>query len=316
MLAETEYSKAVETTVEPFKGLLLGIFFFTVGMNIDFRELLREPWLLAGVVFGLLLVKSILLLGLTKLFRFSWPAAIETSVLLGPGGEFAFVAIGMAAASGFVSHHLSSFVIAVTTISMLLTPALATAARRGRHLLAKTKTLPNPELAAVPQARAGHAIVVGYGRVGKVVCSLLKEHKLPYIAADHDPASVTKDREEGHEFYYGEATDPGFLETCGLMQASGIIVTTHDQRAIDHIVEHVRTRRSDILIVSRAWDANHARHLYKVGVTDVVPETIEASLQLSQSVLVRLGVQPEEAMLSIHEKRNEFRRDLLSSTGQ
>ena len=130
LLAETEYRKAIEATIEPFKGLLLGIFFFTVGMEIDFRELWREPLLLAGSVAGLIAVKSILLTGLAKLFRLSWPVAVETGLLLGQGGEFAFVGIGMATAAGLIEEHVSSFTLAVTSVTMALTPLLSFAGRR------------------------------------------------------------------------------------------------------------------------------------------------------------------------------------------
>ena len=139
LLAETEYRKAIEATVEPFKGLLLGIFFFTVGMDIDFRELLREPLLLVGAVVGLIAVKSLLLIGLGRLFRLSWPVAVETGLLLGPGGEFAFVGIGMAAAAGLIDAHLASFTLAVTSVTMALTPLLSFA---GRRLAARLRAEP------------------------------------------------------------------------------------------------------------------------------------------------------------------------------
>ncbi len=130
LLAETEYRKAIEATVAPFKGLLLGIFFFTVGMNVDFRELWREPLLLVGGVVGLIAVKSLVLTGLGKLFRLSWPVAVETGLLLGPGGEFAFVGIGMATAAGLIEPRLASFTLAVTSVTMALTPLLSVGARQ------------------------------------------------------------------------------------------------------------------------------------------------------------------------------------------
>jgi monovalent cation:H+ antiporter-2, CPA2 family len=152
--------------------------------------------------------------------------------------------------------------------------------------------------------------VVGYGRVGKVVCALLRQHGIAYIAADLDAVTVTRDRREGHDVFYGNAADPRFLETCGLANAVGVIITIHTASLIDEIVEHVRAIRPDILIVSRARDENHARHLYSLGATDAVPETIEASLQLSEAALVGLGVATGLAIASIHEKRDDIRRAL------
>jgi len=309
LLAETEYRKAVEATVAPFKGLLLGIFFFTVGMNIDFRELLREPLLLFGSVAGLIALKSLLLIGLGKLFRLSWPVATETGLLLGPGGEFAFVSIGMAAAAGLIEPRLASFTFAVTSVTMALTPFLSIAARGLAARLTAARGI-DPELTVRPAEGDKHAIVVGYGRVGKVVCSLLRQHGIPFVAIDSDALTVTHDRRAGHDVYYGDAADPRFLETCGLATAVGLIITIHSVKVIDEIVAHVRAARPDILIVSRARDADHARHLYGLGATDAVPETIEASLQLSEAVLVGLGVATGLAIASIHDKRDEIRRAL------
>ncbi|MGO9050214.1 MAG: cation:proton antiporter, partial [Xanthobacteraceae bacterium] len=309
LLAETEYRKAIETTVAPFKGLLLGLFFFTIGMKVDFRELWREPLLLAGAVASLIAVKALLLTLLGKLFRLSWPVAVETGLLLGAGGEFAFVGIGMAAAAGLIEGRLASFTLVVTSITMALTPLLAVAGRQLAARLTPAKPI-DPELKVRPTAGQRHAIVVGYGRVGKVVCGLLREHGIPYIVADSDAVTVTRDRREGHDVYYGDAADPQFLEACGFAQAAGVIITIHSARQIDEVVAHVRAMRPDILIVSRARDADHARHLYELGATDAVPETIEASLQLSEAALVGLGVATGLAIASIHEKRDEIRRTL------
>jgi CPA2 family monovalent cation:H+ antiporter-2 len=139
---------------------------------------------------------------------------------------------------------------------------------------------------------------------------LLREHGISYIAADSDALTVTRDRRDGHDVYYGNAADPQFLETCGLAKAAGVIITIHSVRLIDEVVAHVRAMRPDVLIVSRARDADHARHLYALGATDAVPETIEASLQLSEAALVGLGVATGLATASIHEKRDEIRHTL------
>ena len=308
LLAETEYRRAVEATIDPFKGLLLGIFFFTVGMNIDVRELLREPLLLAGGVFGLIALKSLVIVGLAKLFRVSWPVAVEMGLLLGAGGEFAFVGIAMASQLRLIDSATATFVLTVTSVTMALIPLLSFVAR---HFVSRLRSAAAPpELAARPSARQSHAIVVGYGRVGKVVCGLLNEHGIPYIAADFDASTVTRDRRDGHDVYYGDAADPKFLEICGLASAAGVIITIHAGELIDLVVEHVRAMRPDVLIVSRARDADHARHLYRLGATDAVPEAIEASLQLSEAALVGLGLPTGPVIASIHEKRDEIRRGL------
>ena len=309
LLAETEYGKAIQATVEPFKGLLLGIFFFTVGMNIDLRVLLREPVLLLACVAGLVALKASVLTVLGKLFRLSWPSSLETGLLLGPGGEFAFVGIGMAKGLGLVSPDIASLALAATSATMALTPLLGTIGQRLKPLFA-SDTILDPQLSVRPESGKPHAIIVGYGRVGKVVKELLAEHHVPSIAADNDAIAVARDRRAGHDVYYGDAGDPEFLKACGLSEATGVVITINAHDAIDRIVRHVRDIRPDVLVVARARDAEHARHLYSVGATDAVPETIEASLQLSEAALVGLGVPMGLAIASVHEKRDALRKAL------
>ncbi len=314
LLSETEFRKAIETTIGPFKGLLLGLFFFTVGMNIDIRELARQPLLLLSCVAGLIVIKSILLIGLARIYRLSWSAAIETGLLLGPGGEFAFVGIGLAASLGLIGADVSSFTLTVTSITMALIPALSLAARRLAPRFREPRAL-DPELTVAPAAGTGHAIVVGHGRVGQVVCTLLDRHGCPYLAVDNDAAAVPEQRRSGREVYYGDARLPEFLRTCGVMDAKAVIVTVAATEAIDEVVRQVRALRADIVIVSRARDAAHARHLYRIGVTDAVPETIEASLQLSEAALIGLGQATGLVIASIHERRDEFRHELQQAAG-
>jgi CPA2 family monovalent cation:H+ antiporter-2 len=314
LLAETEFRKAIETTIGPFKGLLLGLFFFTVGMNIDIRELARQPLLLLACVTGLIVIKSILLIGLARIFRLSWPAAIESGLLLGPGGEFAFVGIGLATSLGLIGADVSGFTLTVTSITMALIPALSLLARHLAPRFREHKTL-DPELTVAPPGGTGHAIVVGHGRVGQVVCTMLDRHGCPYLAVDNDAAAVPEQRRSGREVYYGDATLPEFLRTCGVMDAKAVIVTVAAAEAIDEVVRQVRALRSDIVIVSRARDAAHARHLYRIGVTDAVPETIEASLQLSEAALIGLGQATGLVIASIHQRRDEFRHELQQAAG-
>lgn len=309
LLAETEYRKAVEAIVDPFKGLLLGIFFFTVGMGLDVRDVARDPLAILALVFGLIALKAAIIIALSRAFQLPWRAAIEVGFLLGPGGEFAFVVVGLAKTLGLLSAGLSSFVLAVTSSTMVLIPTLAIAAR---HMGAQVKRPHEivPELQAAPDRQRSHAIVIGHGRVGRVVTSFLKEHKVPHIATDNDPELVTKDRRDGGEVYFGDATQAAFLKACGVMDAAAIIVTIADRATADAAVLEVRQLRPDILIVVRARDTEHARHLYSIGVTDAVPETVEASLQISEAALVGLGVPMGLVISSVHEKRDQFRAEL------
>ncbi len=310
LLAETEYRKSIEVAIEPFKGVLLGLFFFTVGMGIDLREILHQPLLLFGAIAALVCVKAILLTGLATFFGVPRIAALETGLLLGPGGEFAFVGIGMAAKLGLLSSNLSSLALAVTSLSMAFIPALGVVGKRIAMKAQEKDRHLDPELSAVPHGGLGHAIVVGHGRVGQVLCTLLERHGFPFIASDKDPDIVSEHRRCGHDVYFGDATNPAFLKSCGVEHAHALIVTITGNEDIGEIVKVTRSLRPDILIVSRARDAGHARHLYKIGVTDAVPETIEASLQLSEAALVGLGLPAGPVIASIHEMRDEFRVEL------
>jgi CPA2 family monovalent cation:H+ antiporter-2 len=275
----------------------------------------EHPLLLLACVAGLIGLKAVLIFGLGRLFRVPRLAAIETGLLLGPGGEFAFVVIGMALAAQLVAPSVASFTLAVTSVTMALIPVLGIAFRRLAPRIEERKPV-DPVLLLVPPANArARTIVVGHGRVGQVVCDVLDMHRVPYLATDRDPSVVLDARQGGREVYYGDAGNPAFLKSCGIAEASALIVTIHDHAAIDEIVGVARDLRPNLLIVSRARDAMHARHLYSVGVSDAVPETIEASLQLSEAALVGLGVPTGPAIASIHEKRDEFRRELQEAAG-
>ena len=316
LLAETEFRKAIETTVEPFKGLLLGLFYFTVGMTLDVRVLAQAPFALIAGVIGVILIKAVLTTGLARLFRLSWPAAIETGLLIGPGGEFAFVVLGLAAALGVLSGGVTSFVLALTSLTMALIPLLAMIARRINEWFEARKPL-DPLLTVAPPLDVESARhrrrprPRGPDRVRDAGAPRLP---LPR----HGPRSRhghprTPSRARGLLRGCGQ---PAFVKSCGLMNAPAVIVTIHDRPAIDEIVRVVRELRPDILIIARARDATHARHLYKIGVTDAVPETIEASLQLSEATLVGLGLGVGPVIASIHEKRDEFRHELQEAAGR
>ena len=311
LLAETEYRKAIQAIVEPFKNLLLGIFFFTIGMNIDFRVLLREPIALVLMVTGLIVSKGVILTVLGRFFDLSWPAAVETGLLLGPCGEFAFVSIGLAQALGLIGSSTAAMILAATSVTMAILPLLAAGARRLPDGAAKRVTA--TEMPRAPLATEPQAIVIGYGRVGEVVCALLRHHGISSIAVDNDPVTVSRAAHHGHEVYYGDASSAEFLRACGIEHAAVVVITVGVPDGIDPIVSQVNNLRPGLRILSRARDLEHARHLYAVGISEVVHETFEASLQLSELVLLEFGVPEEAVAATIHERRTDFGRQLRSA---
>lgn len=311
LLAETEFRRAIETAIDPFKGLLLGLFFFTVGMSIEIKEVVSHPLSLIGAVIGLIVVKGIIVAGLMRVFEFRWPAAIESAFLLGPAGEFAFIVLGMATVSGLIASAQSHFLIAVVSISMALIPILDVIARKVSRRFNTRIIEADPALAALPsEDQRARAIVVGYGRVGQLVSDMLDRHRIAHVITERQPKVVSEARAAGRPVFFGDGRNTQFLTKCGLMDAHAVIITMHTWPELDELVSAIRSMRPKIVIVARARDAEHARHLYEIGVTDAVPETIEASLQLSEAALVGLGVPAGPVIASIHEKRDEFREVL------
>ena len=314
LLAETEYRRAVEAMIDPFRGLLLGVFFFSVGMHIDLGFIWREPLLVIGAFIAMIVVKSVLLAPLCRLFGVPWSASIETGLLLAPGGEFAFIGIGLAVQVGLIANDVAAGVLAVVSLTMAALPFIALFARRaGQHFAHQAAA--DPLFTVLPpDDHARRVIVVGHGRVGQLVCDLLEKHNIAYIAADRDAVVVERWRKLGRPIYYGDASTLQFLRRCGIDEALGVIVTI-DTTAVDDVVKATRARRPDVMIVARAHDAHHARHLYTLQVTDTVPETIEASLQLAESALVGLGVPMGLVIASIHERREAVRHELQAAAG-
>jgi CPA2 family monovalent cation:H+ antiporter-2 len=315
VLAETEYRRAIEVTIEPFKSLLLGVFFFSVGMSIEPALILRSPLLIAGGVLALLIIKSIITYGLARVFRVSNATSIEMAFLLAPGGEFAFIVIAMILSLGLLGRTEAELLLTIVAVSMALLPTIAVVARRYSRLFS-VPILPQEAMVQPPIDEAQRAIVVGHGRVGEVVCDMLDRHKVPYLATDRDVSAVSLWRRRGRNIFYGDASNQFFLKSCGIDKASAVIVTINNAAKIMEVVNAAKSLRSDVVIVARARDAAHARELYAAGVTDAVPETIEASLQLSEAALFGLGVAAGYVIASVHEKRDEFRHELQEAARQ
>ena len=308
LIAETEYRREVETLIEPFKGLLLGAYFLLVGMGMDLRLLFSEPLAILGLTIALIAVKVAVtyLAGLP--FKVPRAALLKSSLLLGPGGEFAFVILPMAVTGGLVAAATSNRILLAVSASMMLIPALGRlgtmlASRLGPPADIDPQVLLEPSEPTPPQA-----IIAGYGRVGALVSSLLEEHNIDYLAIDADPQIVSRARRAGKPIYYGNAARADFLIKCGIEKASALVVTMDEPDKIDHVVRTVRELRPDIKIVARARHENHAMELYGIGVSEAVPETTEASLQLGEAVLVEVGVPMGFAIATIHERRDKLRR--------
>ncbi len=307
-LAETEYRRAIEAILEPFKGLLLGAFFLLVGLGIDLHGLIESPVRILGVALFIIAAKAAVTYLFARFMKVNHAAALESSLLLGPCGEFAFVILSSAAALGILDRTMFSELLLIVSLTMATIPFLSFI---GKKLVRKSKELVgnSPEtLEAPPEDDQPRIIVAGFGRVGHLIGSMLDEHKIPYIAVDADAALVTRERRAGFPVYYGDAANVEFLKKCGLADAKAIAITMDNPARVDDVARAARAESADLKIIARARDERHAMRLYTAGVTEAVPETIESSLQLGESLLVEAGIPMGLVIASVHECRDTFRK--------
>jgi CPA2 family monovalent cation:H+ antiporter-2 len=243
-----------------------------------------------------------------RLMKVNRAAALESSLLLGPCGEFAFVILSSAAALSILDRIMFSQLLLIVSLTMAAIPFLAIL---GKKLVKRSKTLlgNSPEtLEAPPEDDQPRIIVAGFGRVGHLIGSMLDEHKIPYIALDADAALVTRERRAGFPVYYGDAANVEFLKKCGLADAKAIAITMDNPTRVDDVARAARAESANLKIIARARDERHAMRLYTAGVTEAVPETIESSLQLGESLLVEAGIPMGLVIASVHERRDTFRK--------
>ena len=308
LLAETEFRREVEISIEPFKGLLLGVFFVGVGISLDLDAVAADPVAVFGLAAMLTLLKAVLIFGAARLWGLNNRTAIETALVLGPAGEFAFVILGAGLVEGIASPAFTQTVLMAATISIFTVPLMAVIADR---LLARAAPaapgLP-PEALEPPSATSGQVLIVGFGRVGRLVGEMLTEHGQEFLAIDANPTTVALGRREGANVFYGDAGRTEMLQRCGIDTARAVVVTMDAPAKVDEVVVATRSLRPDLILIARARDHKHAARLYALGVTDAVPETTEASLQLAENTLVDLGVPMGLVLASIHERRDRFRK--------
>ena len=312
LIAETDYRHEVEIITAPFKGLALGVFLITIGMQIDLN-FIRENWsMLAAAVTGIILVKAFVTGGLLKIAGARTGTATETGLLMSSPSETTLIVLAAASAAQLISAETATFWQAATAIGLTITPILA----RVGHDMAKRIELQESEPPpAVAPAQAERAIIVGFGRVGILIADMLGKHDLPYVAVEANIDAVTSARRRGYDVMFGDVSRPEVLEKLDIANAKALIITMDEPVLAARIVKRVRIDFPELTIISRARDADHAAELYRAGVSDAVPETLESSLQLSEAVLVDLGIPMGFVIASIHEKRDEFRRIIMEQGG-
>ncbi|MCS6879381.1 MAG: cation:proton antiporter [Geminicoccaceae bacterium] len=303
LLAESEFRHTIEADIEPFKGLLLGLFFVIVGTTVDPLAILPELPTILLSVFGLACLKALLLFGLGAILGLPLSIALEVGILLGQGGEFALVVVALARDGALLSAEAARFLVAVILVSMLATPLLARLAPRVSARLRPAVAREVPGLPPVSE-QLGHVVVAGFGRVGRTVAQLLEEAGIPWLALDLDPERVAEERRRGRPVFLGDAGRPEILARVRVDSAQALIVTLDQPATAERTVSAARRIAPALPIVARARDAAHARRLLDTGADAVVPETVEASLQLAGRAFEMLGLPAEEVQLRLARERD------------
>jgi CPA2 family monovalent cation:H+ antiporter-2 len=308
LLAETAYRHQIALTIEPFKGLFIGLFFLAVGMGIDLRALREEPLWIPVSVLGLYTLKFVVTAGAMRLFGLRWGAAVEGGLLLGQGGEFAFIVIGIALTRGLMGPEVGQFMLIVVGFSMLAAPLMARlGATLGRRLsVAAPAGTPD---ASIPTL-ADHVVIAGFGRVGQLLGEVLDREGIPYLAIDRDSARVAALHAAGAPVYFGDAEHPDLLAGGVADAAIAVVITLDKPEAAIGIARQLRQRLPGLPVLARARDEAHAATLRAAGVQRVVPETLEAALQLSGHVLEAVGYTLDAA----HQRVQLIRETRLADT--
>ena len=301
LLAESEYRRELETDIEPFKGLLLGLFFIAVGMSIDFGVLLASPGQMLAILFGLLTVKGIVILGLARMMKLPFQERPVFTLLLTQGGEFAFVVFQAAAGANVFTTQTASLLIGAVAVSMLVSPLILVAI--DRLLLPRYANFGITKLDEIAEPQTASIIIAGFGRYGQIVSRVLLANGVAVTVLDHDAEMIESARKFGYRVFYGDATRLDLLRTAGAETAKILVVAVDDVDQSLQIIDQVQAHFAHLQIVARARDVTHWNKLRDRNIKLVQRELFESSLRSARNVLALLGFEPDAADLGIRRFR-------------
>lgn len=317
LLSETEYKHQIKSEIRPFRDILMGIFFITVGTKLNLG-ILPSLWLpILLLVLGLTAGKALLVALLTKLFAASNGTALRTGLVLAQGGEFGFALLALALGNGVMTPGESQITLASIVISMAISPLIIRYNDKLTQILladtyAQQQYLDAQAFSSAVQEVDEHVILCGYRRMGQNLARFLQEQGVPYIALELDPGIVEKTWEAGDPVYYADATRPEILLAAGLNRARMVVITVTDVEVAKRIVEAVRHKRADIPVLVRTRDERYLETLERLGANSVLPETLEATLMITQRILEQLGFSPDEVFRTTEKIRGDSYRSLRS----
>jgi len=291
VLANSEFRHELETDIEPFKGLLLGLFFITVGAGINFDILLNDPGLILGMAIGVMILKAAILYGLGRMFRMRGRNLMLFTLSLAQAGEFGFVLVSFSRQTNVLPGGLAEQVLLAIAVTMLLTPLAFIAYDRLSRKMAEGGATPEPDTIE----DAGPVIIAGIGRFGQVVNRLVVSSGFRTVVLDHDPATIEVMRRFGMKGYFGDPTRPDILHAAGLDRARVLVAAMDDPASVTRLVEYARKARPEIHIIARAHDRGHVFELYRAGADDIVREMFDSSLRAGRYVLENVGLTEYEA---------------------
>jgi monovalent cation:H+ antiporter-2, CPA2 family len=305
LLSETEFKHQVDADIRPFRGILLGLFFMTVGMSIDVAFIWTELAQISLLVVGLMVGKTIVTAALCRGFGMSGGVSLRTGLLLSQGGEFGFVLFMAASTLGFLAVETTQILLASVTLTMVATPAMASVGRVLSSFLASREKAPTEGVEHIAEGMHDHVLIAGFGRVGQTVAKVLSAGGISYVALDMDTSRIVACRNKDMPVFFGDASQIETLNSAGAIRARGAVVTIDQPEQAEHIVAALRRAFPDLPVIVRARDLLHGRHLEKRGATRAVPEALEASLQLGASAMTSIGVESDEVTGIIEEFRND-----------
>ena len=311
MLGESHFRHQIEAEIRPFRDVLLGIFFVSIGLIIDV-DLITEYWPRILLFSACLIVfKTVLIAMLCKFFGNQSHVSIRTGLILSQGGEFGFALLALAVKGSLVPRDVASFFLSIIVLSMAATPFLVSNSERiANRLLARRQQQRQQETEpsngeTAPTDVSHHVILCGYGRVGQTIARFLQQEQIPYVAVDDDPVRVQRARAAGEQVHYGSARKMKVLQQLGLTSASLVVISFDDHSTARHMIQEIRALCPATPILVRTRDDAHLLELQEAGATEVIPETLEASLMLVSHVMVALGLPGRKVFAAIDQVRKE-----------
>lgn len=295
LVAETDFRLRAEESIYPFKNLLLGLFFMTVGMNIDAKEIYANIYHIITLTMALIIIKTLIITALCILFGFNKGVAFHAGLLLSQGGEFAFILFDLGKKHGILSENTSTTMLLVVTCSMAITPLLATFGRKiGEKFDVQLGKSPLQIMKVGARDLANHVIIVGFGKVGKMVARVLEAEGINYVALDLNHEVVQQEKADGFPIFKGDVSQPETLKAIGADRALTVILTMNNEITVKKSLKAISNNYPELEIIVRLKDLKKSNEFYEAGASTIIPEDYETGLQLGGAVLKAVGISEHE----------------------